>query len=206
MKRHAGAALTMVVGTASIVLLLVVLNRPPPDKAQRAVVDAVGFDVPRAPPPPPRVKKRRPKKAKNPRTAPPAPVLGASLAGLDLGLDAGGDLLGELSDGLLGEAGDVVMTEDAVDQPPRPVARTAPRYPVRARSKGLTGLVVLRILVGSTGEVLQVKVDRADPPGVFDEAALEAARSWRFEPARYHGAAVKSWVRQPVRFDLEAAG
>jgi protein TonB len=206
-RKHGGALLVMLVGTTAMVLLLATLNRPPPEKQDQGATDAVGFEVPPPPPPPPKVKRKKPRKKQKRAKAPPAPVMGASLSGLDLGLDAGGDdLLGELSEGLLGATGDVVMTEDAVDQPPQPVERRAPTYPSRARQKGVTGVVVLRILVSAAGDVLQVKVDRAEPPGVFEDAAVEAARTWRFNPATYHGAAVKTWVRQPVRFDLGAAG
>ena len=106
---------------------------------------------------------------------------------------------------LVGDAGAVknmVMTQDSVDAMPRIMQRTSPRYPPRARASGLTGLVTLNLLIGLSGEVIKVKVLQSTPPGVFDEAAIEAVRGWQFSPATYQGQAVKVWARQTLRFNL----
>lgn len=201
---HAGAALGALLGGASLFGLLLALNAPLPDRADAEHRDAVAFEVAPPPPPPPRQVKRRRPRRKESSDAPPVPVLAASLTGLDLGLDPGGlDLLGEIGGGLLADAGDVVMTEDAVDSPPRPLETVAPRWPARARSRGVTGRVLLRVLVSAAGQALDVRVESAAPAGVFEDAAVDAVRQWTFEPARYHGAAVKTWARLPVRFGFE---
>jgi protein TonB len=38
----------------------------------------------------------------------------------------------------------------------------------------------------------------------LDEAAMEAVRKWRFEPARRGKDAVTVWVTLPVRFELRS--
>lgn len=164
------------------------------------------------PPPPPRQKVRRPPPPKprkprtSPRRAPAPPSLAGGLASVSLGLGPPAGLsLDAASKGLLGDqvAGqNLVMTESAVDQPPRPTTRTRPVFPPRAQARGLEGAVTLRILVGPNGEVLKVRVKSAAPEGVFESAALQAVRQWRFRPGMYQGQPVKVWVEQVVRFDL----
>ncbi|MDW8478789.1 MAG: energy transducer TonB [Xanthomonadales bacterium] len=145
--------------------------------------------------PPPRPRRQAP--------APPSLGLEAGLPGLDFGLPGFEDAeLAGLREALLGGDQEVVMTDDSVDVPPRPVLQTPLRYPVRAKAQGITGYVVLSLLIGPTGQVEQVRVLEAQPEGVFDEAAVEGVRSWRFEPASYKGQSVRVWARQRIRFDL----
>ena len=61
---------------------------------------------------------------------------------------------------------------------------------------------MLSLLITATGEIEKMQVLEASPAGVFEDAALEGVRSWRFEPAQYQGRNVKVWARQRVRFDL----
>lgn len=78
-----------------------------------------------------------------------------------------------------------------------------PRYPASAMESGLSGKVVMRILVGDDGSVRDVVVEDSQPAGVFDASAVEAARSWQFEPAIEDGRAVEGWVRVPVEYEYE---
>lgn len=91
----------------------------------------------------------------------------------------------------------------AVDRMPVPVRPVKPRYPMAARRAGQGGQVLLRLFVDQEGAVREVTVVRADPPGVFEDAALEAVRKWRFSPAVAHGAVVGMWMTLPVRFALD---
>lgn len=114
----------------------------------------------------------------------------------------GGDLGGD-ADGLLGAeelAKDMVMTEDAVDEPPKPLERPRINIPERVRARGITGRVVARILVGSEGRVEKIKITESQPPGVFDEGVKEALASWVFSPATYKGSPVSMWVNLPFEF------
>ena len=47
-----------------------------------------------------------------------------------------------------------------------------------------------------------VKVITADPPGVFDEAAIEAMNQWVFEPAEQAGVPIKVRLAYPIVFSL----
>lgn len=64
---------------------------------------------------------------------------------------------------------------------PRPVHRVPPAWPDPATQPGLRGAVSVRVMVGADGFVRDAVVLRGLPG--LDEAALTAARQWRFEPA-----------------------
>lgn len=91
----------------------------------------------------------------------------------------------------------------AVERMPTPVQQVKPRYPLAARRRGQSGQVLLRLFVDKEGAVREVTVVRAEPAGLFEDAAVEAVRKWRFAPAMAHGAAVGMWMTLPVRFALD---
>src|SRR3989442_42263 len=62
------------------------------------------------------------------------------------------------------------------------VERVAPVYPEAAREKGIGGTVSLELAVAADGTVADVKVVRGAGLG-FDEAAVAAARRFKFKPA-----------------------
>lgn len=194
-------------GTLAVLGLLVGMNtrlQPPAGDGE----SGSSIAVVRPPPPPKAAPTPKPPPERRPpprRSAAPPPGLDGSLAGLDFGLpsfDASGLDLGQ---GLLGDGGDVVMTGATADQPPRPLVQAPMQYPPRAKAAGITGYVVLNVLVGPTGRVEKVAVLESQPAGVFDEVAASAVRNWTFEPASYKGEHVRVWAKQKVRFDLAGA-
>ena len=64
---------------------------------------------------------------------------------------------------------------------PRLLSAPSPRYPIMAQRRKLEGQVVVQFTIQPDGSVAAPRVVSADPPGVFDEAALVAASRWRFE-------------------------
>jgi protein TonB len=78
----------------------------------------------------------------------------------------------------------------------------APEYPARARHMGVEGTTVLRALVGEAGDTIELIVWQGSGMRLLDEAALAAARQWRFEPARRGDRLLTAWVEVPVRFIL----
>ncbi len=65
-------------------------------------------------------------------------------------------------------------------------------YPQAARSAGLEGYVRVRYDVDGEGKVVNPTVIESEPAGVFDQAALQAIRAWRFNPARRQGKVTRS--------------
>ena len=64
---------------------------------------------------------------------------------------------------------------------PRLISAPSPRYPIMAQRRKLEGQVVVQFTIQPDGSVASPRVMSADPPGVFDEAAIVAASRWRFE-------------------------
>jgi protein TonB len=84
---------------------------------------------------------------------------------------------------------------------PVPIDQPQPRYPATARDAGLTGAVVVEILVGVDGRVTQAKVVRGGPP--FERATLEAVRRWRYAPVIHQGRPIVWKSTVTVRFELD---
>ncbi|PIP12092.1 MAG: energy transducer TonB [bacterium (Candidatus Stahlbacteria) CG08_land_8_20_14_0_20_40_26] len=88
------------------------------------------------------------------------------------------------------------------DTPPEPVYITKPKYPEIGRKAGVEGIVYLKLLLDTTGYVIDVKVSKSLNPA-FDESAASAARTWRFTPAKQRDRPVRVWLGYPVRFTLK---
>ncbi len=87
------------------------------------------------------------------------------------------------------------------DQAPEVLNQEQPKYPALALKAGLEGTVWTKLWVDETGRVYQVYVTKSDAQ-IFDEAALDAARQWRFKPAMTKGKPVATWVSVPFRFKI----
>src|SRR6185369_9405583 len=73
--------------------------------------------------------------------------------------------------------------------PPRLLKEVKADYTEEARRRGLTGEVVLEIVVRSDGAVGDVKLLHGLGAGL-DERAISAVRRWRFSPAERLGTPV----------------
>jgi len=81
----------------------------------------------------------------------------------------------------------------------------APTYPPQALSRGLEGEVRVRITVDTEGRVVGAQVLSATPAGVFDQAAVNAVRKWRFEPVVKGGRPIEASVATTIRFQPDDA-
>jgi protein TonB len=78
-----------------------------------------------------------------------------------------------------------------------------PSYPAAPRRLGIQGTTLLRIHVLVDGRVGDVVVQQTAGHPDLDQAAAEAVRRWRFEPARRGDDPVAMWVMLPVEFRLK---
>lgn len=78
-------------------------------------------------------------------------------------------------------------------------------YPQPAYDKRIAGKLTLQILINEQGSVDRVSVLEAMPPGVFETAALAAARALKFSPALIYGRPVKSQKTFEVIFNPSAS-
>jgi periplasmic protein TonB len=86
-------------------------------------------------------------------------------------------------------------------EPPRLLREVKAQYTEDARRRGVTGDVVLEIVVKRDGTVDDVSVRRGLGAGL-DERAIAAVREWRFAPARRLGEPVDVIVEVAVEFSL----
>jgi len=77
-----------------------------------------------------------------------------------------------------------------------------PIYPVAARLRGWEGRVVLELLITAEGLVGEIKVVESSGHQLLDQAAIKAARQWRYLPAQRDGEAIEARLLQAVRFQL----
>ncbi len=97
-----------------------------------------------------------------------------------------------------------VSVQAASPPPPRPaparikvhpVHIVAPKYPPRAYRRRIGGSVTVRFLVGTDGKTHHIRIIEAKPPDIFNRAAKQAVRQWRFRPV-----ATPTPVTQTIRF------
>lgn len=88
----------------------------------------------------------------------------------------------------------------SVDPPPRAVQRELPSYTRRARKKKQQGIVALNLVIDENGLVSEVTLARGIEGSDLNQAALEAARHWRFSPALKNGRPVST--RQAIRLEF----
>ncbi|HWY23443.1 MAG TPA: energy transducer TonB [Nevskia sp.] len=77
----------------------------------------------------------------------------------------------------------------------------APDYPPAERAAGHQGQVLLRLRLTPAGAVDTVEVAQSSGFAALDQAALEAARNWKFAPL-VPAQAGPVMVQRPVRFSL----
>ncbi|CAH0311028.1 hypothetical protein ROS9278_04935 [Roseomonas sp. CECT 9278] len=111
-------------------------------------------------------------------------------------LDAG---IGALPDPSFGAQamGAVVPPGADAGQPNAP-----PDYPAESRRRGEEGVVRLALRVGSDGRVEAAEVSGSSGFVRLDQAAVAAARRWRFRPAMQAGQAVAATLPTAVHFRL----
>ena len=85
---------------------------------------------------------------------------------------------------------------------PRGGYQVRPSYPSSARRLGIQGMTTLRVYVAVDGRVTEVLIHESAGHSDLDNAAAEAVKRWRFEPARRGAQAVGVWVLLPVEFRL----
>jgi protein TonB len=83
----------------------------------------------------------------------------------------------------------------------RPVLleKVSPAYPRVARQAGLGGRVTVRAVIAPDGSVESVEVFSSTNP-LFNDAAVEAVRRWRYRPALMNGKPVRVYFSVVVDF------
>lgn len=129
------------------------------------------------------------------------------LAQLELALSPGagdgwlaGDFslqLNTLAAAATGEGGGLFNSED-LDQEPRPIYQPSPVLTPQIRKKS-PGTVWIIFIVDKRGRVTNPQVAKSTDT-VFNKAALNAVKKWKFEPGKRKGESVEFRMRVPVTF------
>jgi len=207
LKRHLYATVSMAMGGSAVLALVFMMNEFSQPPKQEEKQKSASFKVEQKKPPKKEQRRQKPQR-KQVRTssAPPAPMpdLGSSLSGVDFQLPGFESAdFGKLGDKLIGDTSKkTAMTADVVDTPPRPSQRVQPEFPERARQRGISGYVTLKIKISAEGTVDTVRVIDANPRGIFEEPAIASIKRWQFSPALYQGDPVEVWADQTLRFEL----
>lgn len=78
---------------------------------------------------------------------------------------------------------------------PRPV------YPPNAQKQGIEGIVILRAVIGTSGQILSLSpFNDVDPD--LTQAAMSAVRQWRYQPTLLNGVPVEVVTTIEVTFQL----
>jgi len=92
-------------------------------------------------------------------------------------------------------------TQAAGILPPSVVAKVEPAYSEEARKAGLSGTVLISLVVDANGNPQNPKVIK--PLGLgLDEKAIEAVKKWKFKPGTKNGTPVATSVKIEMNFRL----
>ncbi|MCP4201200.1 MAG: energy transducer TonB [bacterium] len=97
---------------------------------------------------------------------------------------------------------DLMLVDGEEVTAPVPIEKTQPAYPAEARELKHQGRVVLRMVINAEGVIEGIEVLEGQPYGL-SEAAVAAAKTWRFKPALYEGEPVAVVYMVTVNFRLE---
>lgn len=85
---------------------------------------------------------------------------------------------------------------------PNKISAPQPQYTEIARKARIQGVVIVQAIINKQGNVTDVKVLKGLPMGL-DQAAVDAIRKWKFEPATLNGKPVDVYYNLTVNFTLQ---
>lgn len=88
------------------------------------------------------------------------------------------------------------------DTLPNASSHAIPEYPPELLTKGVEGVVVLKIEVSALGDVVNCSLYATSGYTEMDQSALKAVKTWKFVPAKLLGQSVASTVLKKVRFKI----
>jgi TonB family protein len=85
-------------------------------------------------------------------------------------------------------------------KPPHAIVKMDPIYPDDAQAAHVAGVVLLEIMIGADGSVLNARVLRSIP--MLDQAAVDAVRQWKYEPTLLNAVPVEVEMNVFINFTL----
>jgi protein TonB len=78
-----------------------------------------------------------------------------------------------------------------------------PIYPADLKQQGITGTVIVRAVISTTGEPLHPEVINTTVNPGLAQAALDAVRQWRYQPTLLNGQPVEFVTTITLAFELD---
>jgi protein TonB len=115
--------------------------------------------------------------------------------------------------------GDLIPTVSRADSPPPPpvvltgpssagrsseaklISSTRPVYPPLAKTSNVEGDVLIAVEIDATGKVTGAKATAG--PVFLRQAAVEAVRNWKYEPATLNGKPASTQITVKIQFRLK---
>jgi len=89
-----------------------------------------------------------------------------------------------------GNNGNIFTLGSKADTEARPLIRVNPKYPITAARDGIEGWVVLAFDINTIGEVVNISIIESQPKRIFDKAARQALKKWKYRAKSVDGSAV----------------
>ncbi|HXH50359.1 MAG TPA: M56 family metallopeptidase [Terriglobia bacterium] len=87
-------------------------------------------------------------------------------------------------------------------QAPKVVEMAKPVYPASAKKQGIEGTVILRAVIGTSGQILSLEPYNGAHPALI-KAAMDAVGRWRYQPTLLNGVPVEVATTITVVFRLD---
>ena len=145
-------------------------------------------------------KKRMPRKPPQPEEPPP-PMEQPQMAQTNPTTDAAGfDFSAQVDVDVALDGG---LALDSGDGEYLPIVKVSPVYPRRALSRGIEGYVIVEFTVTKQGSVRDPIVVEAEPANLFDKAAKDAAKKFKYKPRVVNGEPVEvEGVQNRITFEI----
>jgi TonB family protein len=82
------------------------------------------------------------------------------------------------------------------------IRRVEPVYTAEARQNRVSGIVIVEVVIDTTGRVRNVQILKPLPSGL-DQAAVDAVKQWEFKPGTLNGSPVPVIFNLTVNFKLD---
>jgi protein TonB len=155
------------------------------------------FDVEEEPPPPEEEPEPEPEPELNQE-----PLEIADIP-FDIGSGIGGKMMLDLKPNFEVAEDPNAFGGGGLDTPPRPTSKPPPRYPRELLQKKKGGKVIVLVTVDERGVVANASVKESSGHRELDQAALNAAKRWKFKPGIKGGRKAVMTARIPFTFRVK---
>jgi TonB family protein len=94
-----------------------------------------------------------------------------------------------------------VVDWEELEGKPEILKKGVPKYPELAKKEGISGVVLVEVIIDTNGDVEKAEISKSIKG--LDQAALDAARAFKFTPGTKSEQPVKVKMKIPFKFHLK---